>query len=579
MHNKIDLSNKRLVLIILLGICVLLYANSLGGAFISDDVSAIARNPTLGKSLNYWMEPASLLNSLNYLIAGYNPFTYHLTSILLHSLNTIFAFFFLKLFFGAEASFLGAAIFAVHPIHTEAVSWISGKPYLVFSAFILGNALLYQRIAEDKKRFRPLAYLLSLAIFYYMTLRYYTYYLFPFFLILIDITLERTRRTWRLWIPFFFLMALKFAAIKFAVISRIHLLSGESGVVEPIWNNPILTMAHSLFSNLSLVFWPLKLTLYHEPIIVSRSILSCEVVLLFVLIGSLRFIFKKERVIFFAILFFILFITPTFSPFAISWLIAERYLYLPSLSLSILAAFIYSRYGGRSPGLRKKIILLFVLIAAAYALRTILRNEDWSTPSRFWRQELKVSSGSASVHNKMGDIYRQEGRFKEAIEELNKALAIKPKDANAYNNLGVTYSEMGDKNAAVIYYRKAIDSNLKFAEAYFNLGNAYAALGRKEEAASSYRKAIELNQSFLEAYINLGVAYQDLGNSAEAIIAYQKVLEINPKIAIAHNNLAVAYYQEKEYGMAMKHLDLAVKFGYTVNPEFSRSLEPYRKTQ
>lgn len=338
-------------------------------------------------------------------------------------------------------------------------------------------------------------------------------------------------------------------------------------------------MAHSLFSNLSLVFWPLKLTLYHEPIIVSRFILSCEVVLLFVLIGSLRFIFKKKRVIFFAILFFILFITPTFSPFAISWLIAERYLYLPSLSLSILAAFIYSRYGGRSPGLRKKIILIFVLIAAAYALRTILRNEDWSTPSRFWRQELKVSSGSASVHNKMGDIYRQEGRFKEAIEELNKALAIKPKDANAYNNLGVTYSEMGDKNAAVIYYCKAIDSNLKFAEAYFNLGNAYAALGRKEEAASSYRKAIELNQSFLEAYINLGVAYQNLGNSAEAIIAYQKALEINPKIAIAHNNLAVAYYQEKEYGMAMKHLDLAVKFGYKVNPEFSRSFEPYRKPQ
>ena len=338
-------------------------------------------------------------------------------------------------------------------------------------------------------------------------------------------------------------------------------------------------MAHSLFSNLSLVLWPLKLTLYHEPIIVSRSILSCEVVLLFVLIGSLGFIFKKEKVLFFAVMFFILFISPTFSPFAISWLIAERYLYLPSVSISIFAAFIYSRYSGKSRGLKRKIILLFVLIAAVYALRTILRNEDWSTPSKFWRQELKVSSGSASVHNKMGDIYRQEGRFKEAIEELNRALAIKPEDASAYNNLGVTYSEMGDKNAAVIYYRKAIDSNPKFAETYFNLGNAYATLSRKEEAASFYRKAIGLNQGFLEAYINLGVVYQDLGNSAEAIIAYQKALEINPKIAIAHNNLAVAYYQEKEYNMAMKHSELAAKFGYTVNPEFLRSLEPYRKPQ
>ncbi|MFH0739380.1 MAG: tetratricopeptide repeat protein, partial [Candidatus Omnitrophota bacterium] len=413
-------------------------------------------------------------------------------------------------------------------------------------------------------------------IFYYMTMRYYTYYLFPFLLVLLDLTLGRVRRNWRLWLPFFILAAIRFAIIKFELIHRINLLSDGPGV-EPAWNNPILTVAHSLFSNLGLLLWPFKLTLYHEPITASGILLGCEVILLFVLIVSLIPIFKKERILFFALIFFILFISPTLSPIPISWMIAERYLYLPSLSLSVFSALIYDRCASRGPGLRNKILFLFVLIMAVYTLRTILRNEDWRDPKRFWRQELKISPGSASVHNKMGDIYRSEGNFTKAIEELNKALAIKPKDANAYNNLGVIYSDMGDKRAAAFCYLKALEINPKFTEAYFNLGNVYAALGKNKEAVYSYHKAIELKQDFLEAYINLGVAYQNISNNKESIIAYQKALQISPRTAIAHNNLAAVYYKGKEYAPAIKHIDLAVKFGYKVNPEFLRLLEPYRK--
>ncbi|MBM3255547.1 MAG: tetratricopeptide repeat protein [Candidatus Omnitrophica bacterium] len=576
MINKTGSLNRRFIIVILFTACFLVYFNSLDGVFISDDIPAIARNPELLFPWRFWMEPASLLNSLNLLIAGHNPFTYHLTSVLLHALNTILAFFFLSIFFGLEPSFLGALIFAVHPIHTEAVSWISGKPYLILFAFTLGNTLLYQRAVKEAKRLQPIAYLFVLLIFYYMTIRYYTYYLFPFLLILLDLTLGRARRNWRLWLPFFILAGIRFTAIRFQLIHRVNLLSGGPGV-EPAWNNPILTVAHSLFSNLGLLFWPFKLTLYHEPIIASGILLGCEVILLFVFILSLIPIFKKEKILFFVLVFFILFISPTFSPIPISWMIAERYLYLPSLSLSLFSALIYDRYASRGSGLRNKILFLLVLIIAGYALRTILRNEDWRDPKRFWRQELKISPGSASVHNKMGDIYRIEGDFVRAIEELNKSLVIKPKDANAYNNLGVVYSDMGDKGEAASYYLKALEVNPKFTEAYFNLGNAYAALGKNKEAISSYRKALELKQDFLEACINLGVAYQNIGNNKESIIAYQKALQISPRAAIVHNNLAAVYYKENEYALAIKHLDLATKFGYQVNPEFLRLLEAHRK--
>ncbi|MFH0739379.1 MAG: hypothetical protein V2A59_05940, partial [Candidatus Omnitrophota bacterium] len=92
MINKTGSLNRRLIIIILFAACFLVYTNSLDGSFISDDIPAIARNPELTFPWRFWMEPASLLNSLNFLIAGHNPFTYHLTSVLLHSLNTILAF-------------------------------------------------------------------------------------------------------------------------------------------------------------------------------------------------------------------------------------------------------------------------------------------------------------------------------------------------------------------------------------------------------------------------------------------------------------------------------------------------------
>ncbi|MFH0738349.1 MAG: hypothetical protein V2A59_00620, partial [Candidatus Omnitrophota bacterium] len=83
---------RKIICLVLFILCMLAYLNTLNGHFVADDIPAIARNPELTFPWRFWMEPASLLNSLNFLIAGHNPFTYHLTSVLLHSLNTILAF-------------------------------------------------------------------------------------------------------------------------------------------------------------------------------------------------------------------------------------------------------------------------------------------------------------------------------------------------------------------------------------------------------------------------------------------------------------------------------------------------------
>jgi len=463
----------RNICLLLISLCWIAYFNSLNGCFIADDITGILGNPQLKDPLRFWMEPASLLNSLNLLISGHNPFTYHLTNILLHSLNTILVFFFLGLFFGVESSLLGAVLFALHPIHTEAVTWISGKPYLIFCAFVLGNALLYNRVAEGRKRFGPALYLVSLAIFYYMTLQYYTYYLFPFLLILIDLTLKRWRKSWRLWVPFFLLAALKLASIRVALSGRASLLGslGAQTMKSHIY------AVHSFYSHLWLMLWPQRLTLFHEGEIIPASIFKYGLLYLIPLVLCLIFSFKKTKELFLGIGVFLLFLAPTYSPTPISSLVAERYIYLPSLSLSIAFAYLYQCYSRQYARLKKYLLLALIIIGAIYGMRTIIRNEDYRTPERFWAQTEAVSGNSWQAHSNMGFIYLTKGKFEEAIREYEITVRLNSKSADLYNNLGAAYNKTGNAEQAKYNFEKSLQINPDYSPAHLNLAIIYARQG------------------------------------------------------------------------------------------------------
>src|SRR3989338_861953 len=257
---------------ILIALCFLVYANSLNNAFVSDDIPAILKNPAISHPLRFWLDPFNLLNSFSYLIAGYSPFLYHLTSIILHSLNTILVFFFLSLFFKAESSFLGACLFAVHPIHTEAVTWVSGRPYIITSLFILVVYLLYhnattvnphtnwENIAKSKqpigvgvknnRRINLARYLVCAFIFsYYLFVNFSFYFIFPLFLILSDITFGRWRRTWKLWLPFLGIVILKLLFGRSLILQRISFVAQEGGM-GGTRTNPIFIFVYFFFSHM-----------------------------------------------------------------------------------------------------------------------------------------------------------------------------------------------------------------------------------------------------------------------------------------------------------------------------------------
>jgi tetratricopeptide (TPR) repeat protein len=487
--------DKKKTYLILAGLCFLVYANSLKGAFVSDDITAIINNPKITNPAHYLFEPSDFLSSLTYLLLKDNPLAYHLTNVILHSINTILVFIFLSLFFKTETSLLGASIFAVHPIHAEAVSWISGRVYLVAALFIFSIYFSYLRATQTQKsqiKTGILYYLFSLLLFSYFMVKHFPFgSLIPFFLILSDVTFAKWRKNWKLWLPFLGILALRLSLAKNLLFERIDSVARDTGSAIT-WANPVFNLAYSFFSHLGLLIWPAKLTLYHEPAVISPLGLTLELLALSALVLTLPLSYRKAKPIFFALGIFVIYLAPTYSPVLISWLVAERYAYIPCVALSICLCWAYEKYIKKSKTRRNKALVFFIVIITVYSMRTVMRNEDWKTPERLWESTLKVSPLSPRAHNNMGDVYSRTGNMEAAMLEFRKAIELNPNYADAYHNLANTYYSQGNLGQAILYYQKAVASNPGLFESHYNLGIAYINIGDFDKATEELTKAAQL---------------------------------------------------------------------------------------
>ncbi len=148
------------------------------------------------------------------------------------------------------------------------------------------------------------------------------------------------------------------------------------------------------------------------------------------------------------------------------------------------------------------------------------------------------------------------GKYKEAIENYDKAIELNPKYADAYNNRGNAKLHSGKNEEAIEDYNKAIELDPQY-DTYYNRGNAKLHSGKNEEAIEDYNKAIELNPKYAKAYNNRGFTKSDLGDFKEAIEDYDKAIKLNSKDAAAYINRGVAKLALGRHEEAKKDYDKA----------------------
>ncbi|MBT4020895.1 tetratricopeptide repeat protein [Candidatus Peribacteria bacterium] len=592
------MKNRRAVIVVIffLAINLLIYSQSLNNKFVRwDDGLLIYENPIV-RNLSVSSVAAAFSTydpelyipltfisyQIDYLVGGVDPFMYHVTNLLLHTLNSLlvflFAYFLLKNRFAAL--FCGV-LFAVHPLNAEAVVWASARKDLLATFFFLGALVSYLKSTHYSLQTTHRLYVnkLSILCFLLSLLSKVSVIALPLVLLLIDYLKDRKidRGVILEKIPYFAL----------SIIFGIVAIFGKAEVIEGIgFTDTVIMACRSGIFYISKIFIPTGLSVLYpagDSISIFDPIYFVPVILVIGLMSSLIY-FRKNKLFVFSILFFLINLIPSFTNFAKDgdlYFASDRYAYIPMIGVLILICALLFKF--KKKLLHNYSLLIihcsFLIVICIFAALSFFQSRVWaSTESLFTNVIERYPNMSHRAHNNIGNVYRRQDDLDKAIAEFEIALSIKP-HPKTYGNLGAVYRKNGDTLKALEQYRKAmeldpenaepyfglglvyaasndfgnaldnynraLELDPRYAEAYSNIGALYASRGDYERAVENYLNAIEANSMFIQAYYNLGVSYSQLGKNSEAISAYEGAIEIHPNFVAARLNLGILYYGKK----------------------------------
>jgi protein O-mannosyl-transferase len=373
------------------------YFNSLNNGFVSDDIAAIAKNVRINDFGQYVL--ASFQNILNPLLyfsiakmAGVNPIFFRLVNVIVHLINAWLVFLLISILVDKKAALITASLFAVHPIFIESVTWISGGPYARYTLFILLSLFLYIKSDKNRKYYfwSIISALISLLISEKSVV---------FFLIFIAFELSRKslKKNWKRLVPYVFLPSFWILLYLSQIGGRVSGIAQQS-YSKPMAENPLVQVPVAIGSYIQLIFWPSGLTLYHSELSFSPLQFAGFVLITLVLIAAIFWAYKKNSSIFFWLSLFIISLLPTLTPLNISWVVAERYVYLGAIGILFVAGYLLA---GLIKNKKTKVIgyLLLAIFLIALLVRTIVRNMDWKNEDTLWLSMARLSASDPKTHN------------------------------------------------------------------------------------------------------------------------------------------------------------------------------------
>lgn len=616
-------------ILVLFFLILIAYANTLLSPFNFDDQALLQQvvvNDPVGFYQPWPIRYRHLLYlsfSLNHSLSGLSPFSYHLTNLLFHFLTSVTVLFIIfktlakntkwesKTLVGL--SLTTALLFALNPLHTEAITYISGRASGIGGFFFL-LALLFFILGSERGR-KPLA---GLAFFYFLALLSFclallskeTTLTFPLVVILYDLFFMKNAA----WHPFknrLILIYLPFAILVGALI----ILSPEILNFARDWLGKInmdyaLAQIKLLVHALKLCLFPVNLTfdydLHTNFVPLSFASFLIVFILLLLVFAVLRGFRQITPVAIFSILWFLLIISPTNSFFPRVDLLSERNLYLPSLGPTFLMAFVFYQLffikSESSISKRGRVLLATVIFLMGSLL--IIRNSDYRSNIHLWEDTYRKSPADLQVLHNLSHFYLKDKRYKQALVPLLRLSRSEAGDfyrAFAHSNLGSVYIQRGDIGRAEKEFHKAIELEPTLPLGYLNLGTYYASRGNFRQARTEFLRAreryikfkwgypmpseLDLNlarvnlqlKSFPDAEKHIFQFLQRIPGSSEGLLLLGKIYQEEGKIELskktfqsiqgeelvsskAQNNLGILYIKTNQYEKARDAFNSAIKF-------------------
>jgi len=581
------------------GFSGILYFNSWGNQFTNWDDAMIYANSqirslgwedmqrmfTYEKGLTY--QPVRVLSyAVDYHFWKLNPLGYHITNTLFYVLTCTMVFFVLEALSrhlrkgvsensNFRVALWGSLLFAAHPVHVEAVTWLAARKEVLQGFFFFLAFYLYLKGREGEGRNRIIYLGLVLLSILFAILSKPSAVVFPGVLLVYEIARKENG-----WIDFtkqhwiFFVLSTLLSLIFVFILIKVMV---EAGGIKPYrggsFLNNLLVSDYAFLYNIKLLVSTINYSAAYT-INVSNPLLSLRT-LVFVGITFLLFAFslwslKRTKVIFFCFFFFLVTLLPYLNIFPISTLLADRYVFIASFSYCFLLGIGFDKlYGFRrsrfSEGFFKLLsIVIFLFLLIGYSFMTIRQNQIWENSYTLWADAVEKYPDSNTPNALMGVVYMELSMDEKAAEYLEKAVQILPYDYQSRNNLGIVYGKLEQPekalkefmtaiwlkpeddtikiNLSMFYQRQKeckkseeilkylLSKNPKNANLYFRLGLLYKEAGQYDEAVSELKQAVELAPNIINPYEEIGNIYlSKLRDVEKAKYYYTKGIEMAPR--------------------------------------------------
>lgn len=587
---------KNLLLIAIVSIAV--YSNTLSMDFVSDDLTQIKEN-TLIRSLKnipqffttevwygvkgynqtpYYRPTFTFSLAIDYFFWGEKPSGYHLTNVLLHMLAASAVYFLsLKILKNKTAAFLSGILFSVHPVHSEAVTWIAARNEAITALFMSASFYAYILFKERQKN----GYLpVSVLLFFGALLSKEMAITLPGLIILYEVCFDNKEWSRKIKylvlfiVPVAFYFVLRFMFLEMAIWQSVPLayrVYTGSGIVADYLRLLVLPLDLKVHYDM-----PVKRMLVDAGVLIPMFMISAIVTGIFVLR-------KHDKRIVFSLLWIFIALIPVSGIPTLIWpsLMAERYLYIPSIGFTMAAGLLLSMLTAklqdskiaikrflrlRYTAIIKAAIVVLIMLLAAQNYRN---NYAWKDQMSLAARTVKDAPNYEAGYNDLGVEYTKIGRLEDAERNLKSALKIRPYYSEGLNNLGIVYRKQKrlDEALNVLLSSKKIDA--KNLQTLNSLGLTYIDMGRYEDAIKEFNLAIGIEPRYAELHNNLGVVYIKLGRFDEALKELALALKLEPAYAEAFNNLGLVYLKMGQNEGAKREFQNAVR----IRPDYAQALE------
>ena len=555
-----------------------------------------------GELGNYYRPLFLLWLRINHAAFGNRAWGWHLTTILAHVLTTLLAYLLaLCLGVSGDAALVAALVFGLHPAHIEAVAWISGATEPLLGVLLIASFISYVRWRRTGRRNWRLA---SVALFAVALGEKETAMILPGLLVAYD-WIYAGSRTWpstgarleamkaipllgkeglgvvagmrppppapppaeegshfqsasaalrSIW-PFVLVILLYLPA-------RIYALKALSHAVTPLSKVQLaLTWPSLVCFWIRHLIWPVGLsTFYDFPAVLHPTLRNFTFPLIFdvCIAAGLLALARRGRIAAFSAAWLVLPLIPLLDlrVFVADDFAHDRYLYLPSVGLAILAGLglkklcasglqawradlkvsatdmVVPGIWGRAPwwlGMPGALLAASFCLAVVLGYGTVTQSFYFRDNLTFYAYNNFIAPHNLAAETNYGTILAERGMYAPALEKLNEVVGHDPSYWPAVYNLGLTHYKMGHLPDAEKYFLEAVRINPRKADEYFYLGMTLLKSGRTNEAIASVRRAIALNPTGFAYHFALGAMLKARGDFAGALREFKQELAVNPE--------------------------------------------------